>query len=180
MSGLCLRLSWCVFLCVVKLAVACLLGLKGTPYFFSRSTSRFISQAFLLIGREIFCEVVKKENKMASSGKEMFKRIPMKKISEMVLTESVKTSGTDLQENWTGESAVRRIEGDFNIFDALTEFMIDLTEEEGGKAKTSKVAVTMIAYLIKQKFDNDTFIASKLQFFLHTCIQCGRFVPLRD
>ena len=100
----------------------------------------------------------------SSSGKEMFRRIPMKKISEMVLTESVKTSGTDLQENWTGESAVRRIENDFNIFDALTEFMIDLTEEEGGKAKTSKVAVTMIAYLIKQKFDNDTFIASKLQF----------------
>ena len=48
-----------MFLCVVKLAVACFLGLKGTPYFFLRSTSRFISQAFLLVGREIFCEVVK-------------------------------------------------------------------------------------------------------------------------
>ena len=102
--------------------------------------------------------------KMASSGKEMYKRIPMKKISEMVLTESVKTSGTDLQENWTGESAVRRVENEFSIFDALAEFIVDLTEEEGGKAKTSKVAVTMVAYLIKQKFDNDTFIASKLQF----------------
>ena len=102
------------------------------------------------------------------SGKELYKRIPMKKISEMVLTESVKTSGTDLLENWTGESAVRRIENEFTIFDALTEFIVDLTEEEGGKAKTSRVAVTMLAYLIKQKFDNDTFIASKLQFFLHT------------
>ena len=51
------------------------------------------------------------------------------------------------------------------MFDALAEFIVELTEEEGGKAKTSKVAVTMIAYLIKQKFDNDTFIASKLHFF---------------
>ena len=106
----------------------------------------------------------------------------MKKISEMVLSENVKSSGDDLQENWTGESAVRRVENDLTIFDALSEFIVDITEEEGGKAKTSKVAVTMIAYLIKQKFDNDTFIASKLQSstYIHIYIQCGRFVPLRD
>ena len=173
----------------VKLAVACLLGLKGTPSFAGDSLHDLFSQSFLFIGGEISCEVLRGiKIKMASSsssssfsGKELYKRIPMKKISEMVLTESVKASGTDLLENWTGESAVRRIENEFTIFDALTEFIVDLTEEEGGKAKTSRVTVTMLAYLIKQKFDNDTFIASKLQFFsTYIYIQCGRFVPLRD
>ena len=112
----------------------------------------------------------------SSSGKEMFKRIPMKKMPEMVLTENVKANGPEGQDNWTGESALKRVENEFSMFNALTEFLVDLTEEEGGKAKMSKVAVAMIAFMIKQKFDNDTFIASKLHF-LRMYIQYGRFVP---
>ena len=101
----------------------------------------------------------------------------MKKMPEretMVLTENVKSIGPKSQDNWTGESAVKRIENDSETFNALADFFIDITEEEGGKARSSKVAVSMIAFMIKRKFDNDAFIASKLHF---TYIQY-RFVPL--
>ena len=92
----------------------------------------------------------------------------MKKMPEMVLEENVKANNPEGQDNWTGESALKRVENEFGMFNALTEFMVDLTEEEGGKAKMSRVAVAMFAFMIKQKFDNDTFIASKLHFLLHT------------
>ena len=47
------------FLCVVKLAVACLLGLKGTPSFAGDSLHDLFSQSFLFIGGEISREVLK-------------------------------------------------------------------------------------------------------------------------
>ena len=113
---------------------------------------------------------------MASSGKEMFKRVSMKRMAKrekITLNESVRASGSKSENNWTGESACKRVSNDLDVFNALTEFMIDLTEEEeGGKSKCSKVAISMIAFLIKQKFNNDTFIASKLHFFLYA----SRFV----
>ena len=108
---------------------------------------------------------------MASSGKEMFKRVPMKKMAKrekITLNENVRASGSKSENNWTGESAVKRVLNDLDVFNALTEFIIDLTEEEGGgKSKCSKVAISMIAFLIKQKFNNDAFIASKLHFSIY-------------
>ena len=105
---------------------------------------------------------------MASSGKEM--RVPMKRMAKgekITLNENVRASGSKSENNWTGESACKRVSNDLDVFNALTAFMTDLTEEEegGGKSKCSKVAISMIAFLIKQKFNNDTFIASKLHFF---------------
>ena len=113
---------------------------------------------------------------MASNGKEM--RVPMKRMAKgekITLNENVRASGSKSENNWTGESACKRVSNDLDVFNALTAFMIDLTEEEegGGKSKCSKVAISMIAFLIKQKFNNDTFIASKLHFFY---IYASRFV----
>ena len=98
----------------------------------------------------------------------MFRRAPTKKMPEMVLEEKVNShEGLD---NWTGETALKRVENEFGFFNALSEFLVDITEEEGRKAKMSRVAVAMFAYMIKQKIDNDTFIASKLYFFVTACI----------
>ena len=102
--------------------------------------------------------------------KEMYKELVAR--DRITLSENVRASGSANQDNWTGDSAVKRVANEFDLFNALSEFIIDLTEEdeevegEPRKSRCSKIAISMFAYLIKQKFNKDTFIASKLHSFI--------------
>ena len=63
-------------------------------------------------------------------------------------------------DKWTSKSAMDRIDVDFKVFQGLIRLLLSLFKEEG-EEQESKISISLFAYIIKSKFDDDNFITSK-------------------
>ena len=108
---------------------------------------------------------------MASSSQVQHQqsRIPRKRmidVREITVIDTVRSIGDRLCDKWNGSKAMDRIEADIKIYCGITDLFLSLfkgdSEEE--EAKCSKFSISLLSYMIKQKFDNDIFIASKYMF----------------
>ena len=106
---------------------------------------------------------------MASSSSDDDSRIPRKRmidIKKITVVDTVRSIGDRSCDKWNGNTAMDRIEGDINIYRGLIELSFSMfkgdSEEE--ESKCSKVSISLLACMMKQKFDDDTFIASKYMF----------------
>ena len=113
---------------------------------------------------------------MASSSKVPAKdshqlRIPRKRmidVKEITVVDTVRSIGDRSRDKWNGSTAMDRIEADMKIYRGLTDLFLSLfkgdSEEE--ESTCSKLSISLLSYMIKQKFDDDIFIASKYMFII--------------
>ena len=104
---------------------------------------------------------------MASSSDDS--RIPRKRMidtKKITVVDTVRSIGDRSCDKWSGNTAIDRIEADMKIYRGLTELFISLFKEdsEEEEIKCSKLLISLLSYVIKQKFDDDIFIASKYMF----------------
>ena len=105
---------------------------------------------------------------MASSSDDS--RIPRKRMidtKKITVVNTVRSIGHRSCDRWNGNTAMDRIETDINIYRGITELFIsmyngDSSEEESSTC--SKCPISLLAYTMKQKFDDDIFIASNYTF----------------
>ena len=97
-------------------------------------------------------------------------RIPRKRMIDtktITVVDTVRSIGDRSLDKWSGNTAVDRIEADMKIYREITDLILLLSKEDGeeeSSSKRSKVFISLLAYAVKQKFDDDTFIASKYTF----------------
>ena len=113
---------------------------------------------------------------MASSSKVPVKddshsRIPRKRmidVKEIMVIDTVRSIGDRSCDKWNGSTAMDRIEADMKIYRGLTNLFISLFkgDNEEEESTCSKVSISLLLYIIKQKFDDDIFIASKYMFII--------------
>ena len=87
-------------------------------------------------------------------------------IKELTVINTVRSIGDRSCDKWNGGKAMDRIEADIKIYHGITDLFLSLfkgdSEEE--EAKCSKCSISLLSFMIKQKFDDDIFIASKYTF----------------
>ena len=110
---------------------------------------------------------------MASYSADELSRIPRKRMVDtkvMTVVDTVRSVGNRSFDKWNGNTAMDRIEADMKIYRGMTDVFFSLFKEDNEEesAKCSKSSVSLLAFMIKQKFDDDTFIASKYMFNLFT------------
>ena len=108
---------------------------------------------------------------MASSSrnvasKELRERIPRKRMldaKEYKAVDVVRSIQDRKFDKWTSKSAMDRIDVDFKVFQGLIRLLLSLFKEEGEEQESSctKISISLFAYIIKLKFDDDNFITSK-------------------
>ena len=105
---------------------------------------------------------------VSSSSSSDDPRIPRKRMIDtkrITVVDTVRSIGDRSCDSWNGNTAMDRIEVDMSIYRVLTEVLLSMfkgdSEEE---SKCSKTSISLLAYAIKQKFDDDVFIASKYMF----------------
>ena len=106
---------------------------------------------------------------MASSSSSDDSRIPRKRMIDtknITVVDTVRSIGDRSCDRWSGNTAMDRVEADVNIYRGLSEVFLAIfkgdSEEESSTC--SKTSISLLAYAIKQKFDDDVFIASKYMF----------------
>ena len=105
----------------------------------------------------------------SSSSSSDDSRIPRKRMIDtknIMVVDTVKSIGDRSCDKWSGNTAMDRIEADTNIYHGLIDVLLsmfkgDNSEEE---SKCSKASISLLAYAIKKKFDDDMFISSKYMF----------------
>ena len=106
----------------------------------------------------------------SSSSSSDDSRIPRKRMIDMkriTVVDTVRSIGDRSCDSWNGNTAMDRIEADMSIYHVLTEVLLSMFKgdsEEEEESKCSKTSISLLAYAIKQKFDDDVFIASKYMF----------------
>ena len=106
---------------------------------------------------------------MASSSSSDEARIPQKRMIDtksITVVDTVRSIGDRSSDKWNGNTAMDRVETDINIYCGLTDLFISLFKEDSEEelSKCSKTSISLLAYVIKQKLDDDVFIASKYMF----------------
>ena len=96
-------------------------------------------------------------------------RIPRKRmidVKEITVIDMVRSIGNRSCDKWNGSTAMDRIEGDIKIYRGLTDLFLSMFkgDSEEDESTCSKVSISLLSYIIKQKFDDDIFIASKYMF----------------
>ena len=88
-------------------------------------------------------------------------------MKTITVSDTVRSVGNRAFDRWSGNTAMDRVEADLNIYRGITELFFSLFKEdseEESSAKCAKSSISLVAYMVKQKFDNDAFIASKYMF----------------
>ena len=106
---------------------------------------------------------------MSSSSSSDEARIPRKRMMDtksITVVDTVRSTGDRSSDKWNGNTAMDRVETDINIYRGLTDLFISLFKEDSEEelSKCSKASISLLAFVIKQKFDDDVFIASKYMF----------------
>ena len=97
-------------------------------------------------------------------------RIPRKRMIDtknIMVVDTVRSIGDRSCDRWNGNTAMDRVEADVNIYRGLSEVFLSIFKgdsEEEESSTCSKTSISLLAYAIKQKFDDDVFIASKYMF----------------
>ena len=105
----------------------------------------------------------------SSSSSDDDSRIPRKRMIDMkkiTVVDTVRSIGDRSCDKWNGNTAMDRVEADINIYRNLTELFLSMFKGDSSEEEStcSKWSISLLAYTIKQKFDDDTFIASKYTF----------------
>ena len=85
----------------------------------------------------------------------------------ITVVDTVRSIGDRSFDKWSGNTAMDRIEADMEIYRKITDLILSLSKEdseEESSSKHSKASISLLAYMVKQKFDDGTFIASKYMF----------------
>ena len=107
---------------------------------------------------------------MASSSDDSHhSRIPRKRmidVKKITVVDTVRSIGDRSCDKWNGNTAMDRIEADINIYHGLTELFLSMFKGDSSEEEStcSKCSISLLAYMMKQKFDDDIFIASKYTF----------------
>ena len=97
-------------------------------------------------------------------------RIPRKRMIDtktITVVDTVRSIGDRSLDKWSGNTAMDRIEADMKIYREITDLILSLSKEDSegeSSSKCSKAFSSLLAYAVKQKFDDDTFISSKYMF----------------
>ena len=108
---------------------------------------------------------------MASSSSDDDSRIPRKRMigtKNITVVDTVRSIGDRSCDRWSGNTAMDRVEADVNIYRGLSEVFLSIFKggdsEKEESSTCSKMSISLLAFAIKQKFDDDVFIASKYMF----------------
>ena len=104
----------------------------------------------------------------SSSSDDYSSRIPRKRMIDtknITVVDTVRSIGDRSCDRWSGNTAMDRVEADVNIYRGLSEVFLSIFKGDEEESSTcSKTSISLLAYAIKQKFDDDVFIASKYMF----------------
>ena len=85
----------------------------------------------------------------------------------ITVVDTVRSVGDRSLDKWSGNTAMDRIEADMKIYREIADLILSLSKEDSEgehSSKRSKAFISLLAYMVKQKFDDDAFIASKYMF----------------
>ena len=106
----------------------------------------------------------------SSSSSAHESRIPRKRMIDsksITAVDIVRSVGDRSLDKWCGNTAMDRIEADMGIYREIAGLILSLSKEDSEgeeSSKRSKAFTSLLAYTVKQKFDNDAFLASKYTF----------------
>ena len=106
----------------------------------------------------------------SSSSSAHESRIPRKRMIDsktIMAVDTVRSVGDRSLDKWSGNTAMDRIEADMEIYREIAGLILSLSKEDSEgeeSSKRSKAFISLLAYMVKQKFDDDAFIASKYTF----------------